>query len=436
MSAGSAGQQTQLIRILEDLLKLPENKECVDCGTKAPRWASTNLGVFMCIRCSGIHRSLGVHISKVKSVSLDKWTPEQVEFMKRMGNAKGKDLYESYVPASYNKGDIRTENIALEQWIRDKYERKRFIRRDGAEPITRSEYKERDRQPRDNKDHREREPREREPREREPREREPREQPHREQPREHREQPREVNKPLQAPHGQATRPVTNNHPNHPAPINVNKHSAGTAPAQSFDLLNWDEPAPAPQPAPTNPIADEDLFGDFNSAAATGPGAPPTKDKNAILSLYHTPQQPLVSYHPGGPYPVMHQGYPGAPHPGQPNYYPGAPHPGQPYPGQHQQFIQPGPQYPGPPQYPGATYPAPNYNIHAGAPPHMQAGAYNNGPHPGYPQYHGAPAGGQPNHYNPHPNPNGGYNSAPNAYNNNPNNTNNMINGLNNLNLRM
>lgn len=45
----------------------------------APRWASTNLGVFMCIRCSGIHRSMGVHISKVKSVSLDKWSPEQVE---------------------------------------------------------------------------------------------------------------------------------------------------------------------------------------------------------------------------------------------------------------------------------------------------------------------------------------------------------------------
>jgi len=44
-----------------------------------PRWASWNLGVFLCIRCAGIHRNLGVHISRVKSVNLDSWTPEQIE---------------------------------------------------------------------------------------------------------------------------------------------------------------------------------------------------------------------------------------------------------------------------------------------------------------------------------------------------------------------
>lgn len=43
-----------------------------------PRWASWNLGIFLCIRCAGIHRNLGVHISKVRSVNLDTWTPEQV----------------------------------------------------------------------------------------------------------------------------------------------------------------------------------------------------------------------------------------------------------------------------------------------------------------------------------------------------------------------
>lgn len=51
------------------------------CGTAilGPRWASWNLGVFVCIRCAGIHRNLGVHISRVKSVNLDSWTPEQIE---------------------------------------------------------------------------------------------------------------------------------------------------------------------------------------------------------------------------------------------------------------------------------------------------------------------------------------------------------------------
>ena len=51
---------------------------CVSHFT-GPRWASWNLGVFLCIRCAGIHRNLGVHISRVKSVNLDSWTPEQIE---------------------------------------------------------------------------------------------------------------------------------------------------------------------------------------------------------------------------------------------------------------------------------------------------------------------------------------------------------------------
>jgi hypothetical protein len=44
-----------------------------------PRWASHNLGVFLCIRCGGLHRRMGTHISKVKSVSMDSWTMEQIE---------------------------------------------------------------------------------------------------------------------------------------------------------------------------------------------------------------------------------------------------------------------------------------------------------------------------------------------------------------------
>ena len=64
--------------ILTSMLRDEDNKYCVDCDSKGPRWASWNLGVFLCIRCAGIHRNLGVHISKVKSVNLDSWTPQQV----------------------------------------------------------------------------------------------------------------------------------------------------------------------------------------------------------------------------------------------------------------------------------------------------------------------------------------------------------------------
>ena len=59
-----------------------------------PRWASWNLGVFVCIRCSGIHRGMGTHISRVKSVDLDSWTDEQTQSMLKWGNSRAN----KYVP--------------------------------------------------------------------------------------------------------------------------------------------------------------------------------------------------------------------------------------------------------------------------------------------------------------------------------------------------
>jgi stromal membrane-associated protein len=63
---------------LQKVLKKPENKYCADCERPNPSWASTTLGVFVCIKCSGYHRELGTHITKVKSCDLDKWTEEQM----------------------------------------------------------------------------------------------------------------------------------------------------------------------------------------------------------------------------------------------------------------------------------------------------------------------------------------------------------------------
>ncbi|KAF5478732.1 hypothetical protein F2P56_005270 [Juglans regia] len=111
-------------KILEGLLKLPENRECADCKSKGPRWASVNLGIFICMQCSGIHRSLGVHISKVRSATLDTWLPEQVAYIQSMGNEKANSYWEADLPPNYDR-------VGIENFIRAKYEEKRWISRDG-----------------------------------------------------------------------------------------------------------------------------------------------------------------------------------------------------------------------------------------------------------------------------------------------------------------
>uniref|UniRef100_A0A674A3P2 Small ArfGAP 1 n=1 Tax=Salmo trutta TaxID=8032 RepID=A0A674A3P2_SALTR len=114
--------------ILSKMLREDDNKHCADCEAKGPRWASWNLGVFMCIRCAGIHRNLGVHISRVKSVNLDQWTQEQIQSMVDMGNNKAKQLYEAHLPDTFRRPQT---DQAVEFFIRDKYERKKYYDQNG-----------------------------------------------------------------------------------------------------------------------------------------------------------------------------------------------------------------------------------------------------------------------------------------------------------------
>lgn len=87
-----------------------------------PRWASWNLGIFICIRCSGIHRGMGTHISRVKSVDLDAWTDEQLQSVVRWGNARANTYWESKLAPGHVPSDAKIENF-----IRTKYESKRWV---------------------------------------------------------------------------------------------------------------------------------------------------------------------------------------------------------------------------------------------------------------------------------------------------------------------
>jgi len=124
--AAKAAQNTQT---LKSLVKLESNKSCADCKkNKHPRWASWNLGIFICIRCSGIHRGMGTHISRVKSVDLDAWTDEQLQSMIRWGNTRANKYWEAKLATGHVPAEAKIENF-----IRTKYDSKRWAM-DGPMP--------------------------------------------------------------------------------------------------------------------------------------------------------------------------------------------------------------------------------------------------------------------------------------------------------------
>ncbi|MCJ1395880.1 hypothetical protein MMC18_008766 [Xylographa bjoerkii] len=123
----SKRHQARNERALQELIKtIPGNDRCADCAARNPGWASWSLGIFLCMRCAALHRKLGTHISKVKSLSMDSWSNEQVDSMKSRGNSTSNHIYNPKNTQPPVPLDVDEVDSAMERFIRQKYDQQLF----------------------------------------------------------------------------------------------------------------------------------------------------------------------------------------------------------------------------------------------------------------------------------------------------------------------
>ena len=101
---------------IPELLKYDGNSTCVDCGAEKPNWASLNNGVFLCLKCAGIHRSFGMSVSLIRSLQIDSWTEKQLLYLKKGGNINFKNNLSEFNIAETATLDIKYKSKAADYY--------------------------------------------------------------------------------------------------------------------------------------------------------------------------------------------------------------------------------------------------------------------------------------------------------------------------------
>ncbi|XP_062337632.1 arf-GAP with SH3 domain, ANK repeat and PH domain-containing protein 1a isoform X3 [Osmerus eperlanus] len=136
-SAGEDTLEDLTKAIIEDVLRMPGNEHCCDCGAADPKWLSTNLGILTCIECSGIHREMGVHISRIQSMELDKLGSSELLLAKNIGNSSFNYIMEGNLPSPSPKPTPSSDMTVRKEYINAKYMDHKFARRTGVTATSR-----------------------------------------------------------------------------------------------------------------------------------------------------------------------------------------------------------------------------------------------------------------------------------------------------------
>nr|XP_057916735.1 arf-GAP with SH3 domain, ANK repeat and PH domain-containing protein 1 isoform X2 [Doryrhamphus excisus] len=128
-SGGEDGLEDLTKAIIEDVLRMPGNEVCCDCGAADPKWLSTNLGILTCIECSGIHREMGVHISRIQSMELDKLGTSELLLAKNVGNSSFNEIMEGNLPSPSPKPTPSSDMTVRKEFINAKYVEHKYARK-------------------------------------------------------------------------------------------------------------------------------------------------------------------------------------------------------------------------------------------------------------------------------------------------------------------